>query len=563
MAKRKAKVPLQDLDAGYMRVSEVTVNDGEDRDEVIARLVEVRAKELREAAARQGREIPDELMFADMDLSGTSVDKRPQMMAMLQAAKRGEFARLWVKNLSRLFRNLQDQCVYVGKIEAAGVEIISLQEPAAGERALVNLTRGVLGAMNEYMADATGELIKRNNRQIASLGRWASGTPPLGYLYDKNTKQLIPDPVRVSDALAVFETYEDLGTYVASAAALNARGIRTRNGALWRHDKVKLIVNNPVYRGRIPYDGESWPGNHERIIPDDLIKRVDAQIEAGRHQRDSSQRKRAYKMDRTYSGILICGLCGDKMRANPGRWKDHEHIYWICSSRKDRGVCSMPLYRTEELDHFVLAGVKHALDLELDALAAFAQDYPDPVETTVARRSSRDRASIEAKMLRLATEYAEGYLAKEQYRKLIDQYRAQISDLEQSNDVAKEERPAFTADAVERFRASIDEGWAQATEGARRKLVQAIAPAIRVYPDKITILTILSIGDFTIPTMMFERVATEDASNPCPGGANTDRARAGNGSETSQTDSKQGHCHRAPDRTRTCASGSGGLHSIH
>lgn len=550
--KRRTAEP-QDLDAGYMRVSEVRELEGETFDQAVERLIEIRATELREASARHGREIPDSRLYVDMDITGTSVAKRPDMQDLLEAARRGEFARLWVKNLSRLFRNLEEQIAYIQLIEAAGVRIISLQEPSEGEKPLLDLTRNMLGAVNQYLAAATGQQIKANNRIIASTGRLPGGQAPLGYIYDRITKELAPDPARRADAIAVFQTYAEIGTYIRTAERLNLLGIRTRTGHAWRHDKVKLLVNNPIYRGQVHYCGETWPGRHELIIPEDLLEAVDRRIEAGRHTWSMAPRSGAIRTSRTFSGLLICGLCGDRMRAKPSRWADKDYCYWTCSNHQDRRLCDLPHYRTEELEHFVREGIKLALGHELEALQAYARDRR-PSKPAPAKRAQSGRGSIEAKMLRLATEYAEGHLPQAQYRILMNRYQ-QIRELESAESEEPAERQEITAERIERFRADLDEGWANAHESDRRTVIQSIAPRIVVYPDTLLLHTILSIGTITIPTMMFERPARVE---PCPAAVDhldADRARP-------RHDPTRNLGESAPDRNRTCASGSGGLRSI-
>ena len=79
MSASMRKKTVIDSDAGYIRVSHVDVpeRDPELRKQAIDDLVVVRTKELREAAGRMGKSIPDEYLYIDMDLSGTSVEKRP------------------------------------------------------------------------------------------------------------------------------------------------------------------------------------------------------------------------------------------------------------------------------------------------------------------------------------------------------------------------------------------------------------------------------------------------------------------------------------------------------
>ena len=432
-------------------------------------------------------------------------------MELLAAAKRHEIGRLWVKNLSRLFRNLAEQTVYLSLLEKAGVKVITLQEPSEGEKPILDLTRNVLGSVNQYLAAAVGQQIKAANRIIASTGRYIGGKAPLGYRYDKDSKELTLDPLRLQDAVTVFRLYAEERNFSRVAVRLNRAGIRTRDGYLWRWDKVKAIITSPIYRGQVHYCGETWPGKHESLS-DNLLRQVDEILKT--EQRMNKARGKVHTNVHTYTRLLRCGLCGTTIRAKPRK----QLVYWVCSMRQDRGLCEAPAYRTDDLDRFVLEGLKLTLTKELDKLKAFAEAQPDVLAQP---RQPDDRqarlAALRAKMQRVATEYAEGYMERDEYRVLTGRYRQDRKELEAVEQ--KDEAPRrVTAHEVEQFQARLSEEWGAASEAERHAFVRAVAPRITVYPDKLILHTRLSIGDVEIRTGMFVRKA---GSSPAGGASHT------------------------------------------
>jgi DNA invertase Pin-like site-specific DNA recombinase len=373
MSRKTPKQP--DIDAGYIRVSHVDVpeRDPELRKQAIDELVVVRTQELREAAERMGKTIPDKHLYIDMDLSGTSVEKRPGMMQMLAAAQKRSFARIWVKNLSRLFRNMIDQGIWIDKIERAGVKVITLQEPNDGDKATIDLTRNILGSVNQYMAAQTGQVIRANNRIVVSMGRFVGGRPPLGYMYNKETKEVLPDPVRKKDAIMVFEIFCQEKTFIGTAGMLNAMGIKTRNGSIWSHRKVKATLENPMYKGFVHYGGEQWPGLHQKIIPNELLEETDKIIKSRTNKAGNMYGNRRDDNTYTYSRLLTCGLCGRAIRLVPSLRKNDRINYWVCAGKKDNRVCDLPSYRTSEFDIFVVEAVQLALTHELDSIKHFLE----------------------------------------------------------------------------------------------------------------------------------------------------------------------------------------------
>ena len=102
---------------------------------------------------------------------------------------------------------------------------------------------------------------------------------------------------------------------------------------------------------------------------------------------------------------------------------------------------------------------------------------------------------------------------------LVTAYRKSIADLEQQDAQQAEEheeQKPLTATEVLNFRRMFGEPWQKASEADRRKLLMEIIHNIVVYPDKLIIRTLLSLGDITIPTLMFEKKECPEPAKTSP-----------------------------------------------
>ena len=166
---------------------------------------------------------------------------------------------------------------------------------------------------------------------LAQQDKWTGGTLPLGYKYDRNTKQITIDNDRVDDAIAVFETFLACNANKRQTAVkLNAMGIKTREGNLWRDDALGLIVRNPIYRGKIHYNDIQTEADIERIIPDEMLVHVDLMACNG-----VGQRTRSAQGKYAYSKILTCAKCGYTLKVKTSK----QNVYYICRGQAERGIC--------------------------------------------------------------------------------------------------------------------------------------------------------------------------------------------------------------------------------
>ena len=60
------------------------------------------------------------------------------------------------------------------------------------------------------------------------------------------------------------------------ANELNHLGVKTKNNHQWSKSSVEYILHNPVYVGKVPYDGLFFPGKHKPIITEDQFYKINS-----------------------------------------------------------------------------------------------------------------------------------------------------------------------------------------------------------------------------------------------------------------------------------------------
>ena len=67
-------------------------------------------------------------IYADLGISGSSMDKRPQLLAMMRDARAGKFDIIYTKSVSRFARNTIELLEAVRELRDIGVEVVFEKE---------------------------------------------------------------------------------------------------------------------------------------------------------------------------------------------------------------------------------------------------------------------------------------------------------------------------------------------------------------------------------------------------------------------------------------------------
>ena len=245
--------------AGYLRVSgEGQI--GEDKYGLAAQreAVETYAK-------AQGYEVAE--WYVDEAISGATLD-RPELTRLLNDAG-GKFAFVIVAKMDRIARDLMAQLWIEKELLRGNVELISVAEPFRGQDPANVLFRQVIGAFAQFERARIAERMAGGRKQKAKAGGYAGGGAPIGYTSTSGAKVLALDAEKAETVRRLFELREECpgASLAALAGMMNAEGLTTAQGAIWRKAQVKRVLDRrDFYAGTYTYAGIEAEGKHEAII---------------------------------------------------------------------------------------------------------------------------------------------------------------------------------------------------------------------------------------------------------------------------------------------------------
>lgn len=367
--------------------------------------IEDQLRRCREFAAKQGWTVVEEFVRFDEAKTAATLAGRDALKALMSAAKTKPkpFDCLLVDDTSRLARylpdvlSMNDRLLYHGVFIYAVAQRLDCREKTS--RPLLTLH----GMMDEQFLVSLGEKVHRGQE-----GRALKGMQPGGKCFGYRNVP-IEDPTRIGKygraavsgvklefdeeqapiVKRVFSMYADGNSLATIAKILNAEGVqapqppRTRQIRAWHPSALREMLRNERYRGVFVWNRTRKERNPEtgrktsrprpesdwmrvevpewRLIPEDLWKRVEAQIQRVNKRFGAASVGGHGRMGRgpkyLFSGFMVCGLCGARMIIVSGDGR-RGYVKYGCPSHRYRGVCANDvLIRRDRLEHQLLTGL--------------------------------------------------------------------------------------------------------------------------------------------------------------------------------------------------------------
>lgn len=329
----------------------------------------------------------------DDGYSGIVFD-RPAFKEMMEDIRSGKINCVIVKDLSRLGREYNETFTYLRRIfPALGVRFIAINDniDTAKESVTDDLSISFKGVMNdEYCRDISIKVrsalnVKRSN------GDYVGATPVYGYKKsDDNKNQLVIDEYAAGVVRDIFKMRIDGYSADRIADELNRLGILSprqykkdrniplpkngycdRGNSKWSATTILRILKDEVYTGKLIQGKQGTPNYKIKELVNrskDEIFVTDNAHEAiiSRHDFDLVQRlmqidtRISPKKDKLhlFSGILICGCCGNRMTRKTVTYKGSKYFYYYCPTGKKNGCDGSNMVKETDLIKCVTESIK-------------------------------------------------------------------------------------------------------------------------------------------------------------------------------------------------------------
>lgn len=438
-------------------------------------------------------------VIVDLDISGRTFD-RPGIQEVFALAEDGMIDVVLVWKWNRFGRNTRESLQAIHQLEDLGVTVRAATEDVDTSTAVGEYTRDTLLGLATLQSNQIGEGWQETHRHRLGKGRPHTGTPRLGYTYDKGTKEqkgtqeYAIDPVTgplVADAYRRFIKGETMASITRS---MTASGLTTVRGNPLEQNKFFRTLDSGFAAGLLQVGVSSddeeaveWlPGSHDPLITTTEWEAYKAR--RGTAIKTGQPRKAKYMT----STLMVCDACSGPAKAgvmtkrgkrNPGV----ESIFHC--AQKPKGLCEH--YSTVRR-RLVEMQVWLWIEAQAEGHEAAAEKL---VKTAAASRRRKPQVDSReqlfnrrAKLVDQRQRLTQGWMAKrvvdEDYDALTAKINVQIAEVERDLQALPEE--PVEKPPAEAFGELLDV-LRGLTVDQQREVLRKLIREIRIRPGKLPI----------------------------------------------------------------------------
>lgn len=215
--------------------------------------------------------------------------------------------------------------------------------------------------------------------------------------YDLKDKKLVINPQEAELVRTLFEKYLSCKSPQYLADWLNDQGYRTKSkitkngknigGKPFERAHLYRIFDNKIYLGKVFYKGETYEGQHEAIISQELWDKVHKLKDMPVREKAPINKTFEFK---TLKGLLFCGCCGYAMVPTRAQKRDREYHYYtsLKALKKSFRFCEVKSIPALVLENYIFEKIKSIMrdPLLIHAMSeAFKKDSLDIDEYKVVK----------------------------------------------------------------------------------------------------------------------------------------------------------------------------------
>lgn len=308
-------------------------------------------------------------LYYDEGVSGTKMAKREGLQDLLRDCRKGKIDKIMTKSISRFSRNLTDCLMMVRELTDLHVGIYFEKENIDTLKMDSDLILSIMSSLAESESKSISQNLKWSIKNRMKDGTYIISNPCYGY--NKKGKNLVINKEEAKIVKEIFTRYVDGDSSYKIVDDLNKRKIKTKRNTKWTCATVLSIIKNEKYTGSAllqkTYTDESFnrhknigelnsyliKNHHPAIISEELYDEANSVLEERRKQNNTEVGSTKYANRYSFTGKIICGGCGRKLKRIIYNRKDIRYAAWECASHKN-GKCSMKFIREDSIkDAFI------------------------------------------------------------------------------------------------------------------------------------------------------------------------------------------------------------------
>ena len=303
-------------------------------------------------------------IYADEGITGTLGYKRDGFMKMMQDASQNKFDMIITKSISRFGRNTVDTLKYVRALKEKGIAIYFEEERINTLEISGEIMLTVLSAMAQQESENISSHVKLGLQMKLKRGELIGYNGCLGYVYDKESKQISVNYEEAEIVKYIFERYCQGVGCTTIAKELTTMKYRTPTGKKkWHESTIRGILKNEKYKGdvlqgktyttdpishrRVVNMGEEnmyyMQEHHEPIISERMFNQAQEILQKRGGVRGTGRRKGNFSRKYPFSSRLYCGFCGSLLtRRNWHSGTKNSITVWHCMEFVKHGKENCP-----------------------------------------------------------------------------------------------------------------------------------------------------------------------------------------------------------------------------
>lgn len=372
----------------------------------------------RQYASQQGFAVDQAHVYREVH-TGIELWERPQLQRLREAVRCRQLDAVIAYSIDRLARDPVHLGVIISEAEHADVQVQFVSEPLDNtpEGQLIRYIRGYAAKVEHEKIRERSIRAKLARAQAGKLYNY--GRELYGYRRDKEHGVRSLHGPEADIVRSIFEKIAvGRGSIRSVARQLNDEGVPGPSNGHWGKSTIHRIVAEPAYMGQ-PYAWR-WKRTKDRkvtlrpesewialakettpaIVTPELWQAANARSKENRPETKRNQ-ARPYLL----RGLMLCGVCGRKMRTTPEKGR---RVYRCASRETPSGPCGGKRVRADEIEAWVWDQVCRVLGDPLTIakeLKRQRESRPEGALATVVDACKRTLAKIEKQQHRLISTF--------------------------------------------------------------------------------------------------------------------------------------------------------------